>query len=72
MPRNSIYELVEYLPGTNCGKCGMDCMKFAGLLLSRDGECDPAGDGQDTILRHSYKVSDPQWGSRDAPISADS
>jgi len=36
MPTKSIYELYELLPKTNCGKCGMNCMGFAGHLLSRD------------------------------------
>ena len=36
MPRNSLYELYDFLPKTSCGKCGLDCMGFAGHLLSRD------------------------------------
>ncbi len=36
MPRKSIYEIYELLPKTNCGQCGMNCMGFAGYLLSRD------------------------------------
>ena len=36
MPRKSIYEIYEYLPKTSCGECGMNCMGFAGYLLSRD------------------------------------
>lgn len=50
MPRKSIYELYEFLPKTNCGKCGMSCMGFAGNLLSRDlrpGDCP--------------ELDDPQW-----------
>ena len=50
MPRDSLYDLYEYLPKTNCGHCGMDCMGFAGHLLSRDVTPDdcPA-------------LNDPQW-----------
>lgn len=29
-------ELLEFLPRTDCGQCGMTCADFAGLLLSRD------------------------------------
>ncbi len=36
MPQKSIYELYDFLPKTNCGQCGLSCMGFAGLLLSRD------------------------------------
>jgi 4Fe-4S ferredoxin len=42
--QKSIYDLYEYLPKTNCGECGMSCMKFAGFLLSRDvrpDDCPP-------------------------------
>lgn len=41
-PRRSPYELYELLPKTNCGRCGMSCMAFAGRLLTRDrrhGDC---------------------------------
>ena len=44
MPQQSIYDLYEYLPKTNCGQCGMSCMKFASYLLSRDvrpDDCPP-------------------------------
>ena len=36
MSIKSIYEIYDYLPKTNCGQCGLSCMGFAGVLLSRD------------------------------------
>jgi 4Fe-4S ferredoxin len=51
MPRTSVYELYELLPKTNCGRCGMGCMGFAGYLLSRDlkpGDC-PALDDPEYV-----------------------
>jgi 4Fe-4S ferredoxin len=51
MPQKSIYDLYEYLPKTNCGQCGMTCMKFAGFLLSRDvrpEDCLPLNDAEFT------------------------
>ncbi len=36
MPLKSPYEIYEFLPKSNCGQCGMNCMGFAGHLLSRD------------------------------------
>ena len=47
MPQKSIYDLYEYLPKTNCGQCGMTCMKFASYLLARDvrpDDCPPLSD----------------------------
>lgn len=29
-------ELLEFLPGTDCGQCGLNCAEFAGLLLTRE------------------------------------
>ena len=40
MKKKSIYEIYDYLPQTNCGECGMTCMKFAGFLLARDVKLD--------------------------------
>ncbi len=50
MAGNSLYELYEYLPKTNCGQCGLDCMGFAGHLLSRDVDLDACP-----------TLDDPQW-----------
>ena len=29
-------ELLEFLPGVDCRQCGVSCVEFAGLLLSRE------------------------------------
>lgn len=29
-------EILEFLPGTDCGQCGMTCAEFADFLVSRD------------------------------------
>jgi ferredoxin len=31
-----VEELLEFLPRTDCGRCGLTCAQFAGFLLSRD------------------------------------
>ncbi|MCP4716137.1 MAG: 4Fe-4S dicluster domain-containing protein [Deltaproteobacteria bacterium] len=46
----SLYEIYEYLPKTSCGQCGMDCMGFAGHLLSRD-----------VALDDCPALDEPQW-----------
>jgi len=38
----SVEDILEFLPRTDCGQCGMDCAGFAGFLLSRElnpGDC---------------------------------
>ncbi len=32
----SLEELLEFLPGTDCGQCGRNCADFGALLLTRD------------------------------------
>jgi Na+-translocating ferredoxin:NAD+ oxidoreductase RNF subunit RnfB len=38
----AVEELLEFLPGTDCGQCGMTCSEFAGLLSQQEaapGDC---------------------------------
>lgn len=32
----TVDEIREFLPGTDCGQCGLKCVEFAGLLLARE------------------------------------
>ncbi|MDD3581014.1 MAG: (Fe-S)-binding protein [Desulfobacca sp.] len=32
----TVAEVLEFLPRTDCGQCGMTCAEFAALLVSRD------------------------------------
>jgi ferredoxin len=32
----TVEEILEFLPRTDCGQCGMNCTEFAGFLLSRE------------------------------------
>jgi ferredoxin len=32
----TVDELLEFLPGTDCGQCGRSCAEFAGSLLARE------------------------------------
>jgi Na+-translocating ferredoxin:NAD+ oxidoreductase RNF subunit RnfB len=32
----SVEEIREFLPGTDCGQCGMNCAEFAEFLLNRE------------------------------------
>jgi len=38
----TVEELLEFLPGTDCGQCGLTCREFAGFLSKRElapGDC---------------------------------
>lgn len=32
----AVEEILEFLPGSDCGQCGMSCAEFAGFLLARE------------------------------------
>jgi ferredoxin len=32
----TVEEILEFLPRTDCGQCGLNCAEFAGFLLSRE------------------------------------
>ncbi len=32
----TVAELKEFLPGTDCGRCGLDCASFAAALIARE------------------------------------
>ena len=36
MRKASLYEVYNLLPKTDCKQCGVNCMGFAGLLITRD------------------------------------
>jgi len=38
----TVEEILEFLPGTDCGRCGVSCREFAAFLLKRElapGDC---------------------------------
>ena len=38
MEKLSMYQIYQYLPKTDCEKCGASCMGFANRLISRDAK----------------------------------